>query len=112
MRVAISSIGKDINSEVSQVFARCPYFIIAEIENKEIKKTETIENESAKQFGGAGISASQKVAEKNVNSVITGNIGPKASMVLKQFNIGVYRGSGIIKEALQEFVENKLEKIQ
>lgn len=111
MKVAISSTGKDINSEVSQVFARCPYFIIAEIENKEIKKTETIENESAGQFGGAGISAGQKVAEKNVSSVITGNIGPKASMVLNQFNIRVYRGSGTIKEALQEFIENKLEKI-
>ncbi|RLJ01749.1 MAG: hypothetical protein DRP10_03340 [Candidatus Aenigmatarchaeota archaeon] len=112
MRVVVTSMGKNMDSEVSPVFARCPYFIIAEIENKEIKKTEAIENESARQFGGAGISAAQRVAEKKVNSVITGNIGPRASMVLNRFNIKVYRGSGTVKESLLKFIENKLENIQ
>ena len=91
MKVVVTSMGKDTDSEVSSVFARCPYFIFAEIENKKIKKTEAIKNESARQIGGAGISAAQRVAEKKVNSVITGNIGPRASMVLSRFNIKVYR---------------------
>jgi len=112
MKVAVTSMGKDTDSEVSPVFARCPYFIFAEIENKKIKKTEAIKNESAKQIGGAGISAAQSVAEKKVNSVITGNIGPRASMVLDRFNIKVYRSSGTVKEALLKFIENKLENIQ
>jgi len=114
MKVAVSSTGKDINSNVSNVFGRCPYFVIAEIENKKIGKTEVIENTSAKQMGGAGISAAQTIAEKDVKAIITGNIGPRASDVLSQFNIEVYNGSRCksIKEALQKFIDNKLEKIQ
>ncbi|RLE85485.1 MAG: dinitrogenase iron-molybdenum cofactor biosynthesis protein [Thermoprotei archaeon] len=112
MKVAVSSAGKDLDSNVSNVFGRCPYFIIAEIENKKIIKTEAIENAGARRMSGAGISAAQTVAEKGVKAVITGSIGPRASDVLRQFNIEVYRGSGIVRDVLQEFIDNKLERIQ
>jgi len=79
---------------------------------KLITKIEAIENISAKQMGGAGISAAQTVAEKDVKAVITGNIDPRASDVPRQFNIEVYKGNGIIKEVLQKFIDNKLERIQ
>jgi len=111
MKVAISSTGKDINSNVDSVFGRCPYFVIAEIENKKIIRIESVKNISAGQMGGAGISAAQSVAEKNVNVVITGNVGPRALDVLKQFNIEVYSGTGLVKEVLQNFIEGKLGKI-
>ena len=112
MKIAVSSIDKNIEGNVSDVFARCPYFIIIEIENQKIEKFEVIKNESENQMSGAGISAAQLMAEKNVNAVITGNVGPRASDVLKQFNIEVYRGSGAIKEVLQEFINGELKKLQ
>ena len=111
MKIAVSSIGKNLTDNVSEVFARCPYFIIAEIENQEIKRTEIIENKSTEQMGGAGISAAQLMAEKDVKAVITKNAGPRALDVLKQFNIGIYYGDGTIKEVLQEFIDGKLEKM-
>jgi predicted Fe-Mo cluster-binding NifX family protein len=112
MKIAISSTGKDLNSEVSDVFGRCPYFIIAELENKKITKFEALENTNANQAGGAGISAAQTVADKKVESVITQNLGPRAADVLKQFGIVVYEGQGTIKSAVQNLAENKLKKIQ
>ena len=112
MKVAVSSTGKDLNSNVSNVFGRCPYFVIAEIEKKKIVNVEVIENTSYAQMSGAGISTAQAIAEKDVKAVITGNVGPRASDVLRQFKIEVYSGSGTIKEVLQKFIENKLEKIQ
>lgn len=111
MKIAVSSTNKDIKSDISEVFARCPYFVIAEIKNKEIKETEVIKNESIDQNRGAGISTSQLMAEKNVEAVITGNIGPRALDVLNQFNIEVYSGKGSAEKALQEFIAGKLEKI-
>ncbi len=111
MKIAVSSTGKNLTDNVSEVFARCPYFVIAEIEDGEIKKIETIENKSINQTSGAGISTAQSMAEKNVNAVITGNVGPRAFDVLKQFNIEVYSGKGAIKEVLQEFIEGKLKKM-
>ena len=111
MRVAISSTGKKLTDNVSEVFARCYYFVIAEIENKEIKRYEAIKNESENQMGGAGISAAQLMAEKNVNTVITKNVGPRALDVLKQFNIAIYYGDGTIEKVLQEFIGGKLKKM-
>lgn len=112
MKIAVSSEGKDIESRISAVFGRSPYFIIAEIDDGKIAKIESIENASSDQVGGAGISTAQAIAEKNVKVVITGNIGPRGSDVMRQFNIEVYRGNGLVKECLQKFIDNKLEKIQ
>jgi len=111
MKIAVSSTGENLTDSVSEVFARCPYFIIAEVENGKIKKVEAIKNESENQMGGAGISAAQLMAEKNVNAVIAKNVGPRALDVLKQFNIGIYYGDGAIKKVLQEFIDGKLEKM-
>lgn len=110
MKIAISSTGKSLESKVAEVFGRCPYFIIAEVRDKTVKKIEVIENIGVGQMGGAGITAAQLVSEKNVSAVVSGEIGPRASSVLKQFNIEVYSGTGKIKEALQDFIDNKLEK--
>jgi len=51
------------------------------------------------------------LAEKNVKVVITGNVGPRALDVLKQFKIEIYFGGGIVKNVLQEFIDGKLKKI-
>jgi len=111
MKIAVSSIDKNIGSNVSDVFGRCPYFIIVEIRDQKIGKTEAIENKSINQMGGAGISTAQLMAEKNVNVVITGNVGPRALDILRQFNIEIYSGEGVIKNVLQEFIDGKLKKI-
>jgi len=111
MKIAVSSTGEKLTDNVSEVFARCPYFIIAEIENQEIKKFEAIKNESENQMGGAGISVAQLMAEKDIKAVITKNVGPRALDVLNQFNIGIYAGDGTIEKVLQEFIDGKLEKM-
>ena len=112
MKIAVSSVDKSIEGNVSDVFGRCPYFIIAEIQDKKIEKTEVVKNEIADQTSGAGILTAQLMAEKNVNAVITGNVGPRALDVLKQFNIEVYLGKGTTKDVLQKFIDGKLKKIE
>lgn len=112
MKIAVSSMDKTIDGNVSDVFGRCSYFIIAETKDQKIEKTEAIENKSTDQMSGAGISAAQLLAEKDVNAVVTGNVGPRAFDVLKQFNIEIYTGSGAIKKVLQEFLNGKLKKIE
>lgn len=57
MKVAITSEGKNLEDRVSEIFARAPCFIIAEIKDGKIKSFETIKNE-------AGIFASQLIVEK------------------------------------------------
>jgi len=111
MKIAISSTGKGINSNVDSVFGRCPYFIVAKVEDKKIVKIEAIKNISSEKLGGAGISAAQAVVKKGVNIVITGNVGPRALDVLRQFKVEIYNGSGSIKEVLKNFINGKLKKL-
>jgi predicted Fe-Mo cluster-binding NifX family protein len=112
MKIGISADGKNLEDIVSEVFARCLYFIIAEIENGKIKSFEAIENEARLGRGRSGIFAAKLMAEKNVKAVITKNIGPRAFEVLKQFNIEVYQGEGEIKKVIEEFIQGKLEKFK
>ena len=111
VKIAVSSTEKHFNGKVSDVFARCPYFVVAEIEDGKVQKTEVIENKTANQLGQAGISAAQLMAEKDIKVVITKNVGPRALDVLNQFNIDIYAGDGAIEKVLQEFIEGKLKKM-
>jgi predicted Fe-Mo cluster-binding NifX family protein len=109
MKIAISSDGKTVESQIDQRFGRCKYFVIINTEKpNEIK---TIENEGAIQGHGAGIRASEQMGELGVEVVLTGNLGPNATTVLEKLEIKTYHSSGIIKDAIDDFVNNKLEKI-
>ena len=112
MKIAISSTTQNIDGKIDEVFGRCPYFIIAEVKDDKIGEVEAVKNESTDQASGAGISAAQLVAEKKVDAVITVNVGPRALDVLSQFNILVYTGSGTVNQALQDFIDKKLNKIE
>ncbi|MDD4878475.1 MAG: NifB/NifX family molybdenum-iron cluster-binding protein [Candidatus Nanoarchaeia archaeon] len=111
MKIAISSTGKGLKDNINAEFGRCPYFIIAEINDKKLIKFEAIENINANKPGGAGVSAAQAVAEKGAEAVITGNMGPRALDVLRQFKIPIYKAEGKIDTAVKMFIEGKLKKI-
>lgn len=112
MKIAISSVGKGVEDAVSDVFARCPCFVIVELKDGKILNIKALENKSAEQLGQAGISVAQLMAEEDVNVVISKNVGPRAFDALNQFNIDIYSGEGVIKDVLQKFIEGKLEKIK
>ena len=111
MKIAISSEGNKIEDMIDQRFGRCKYFLIVDIEDKKIKNVEVKENQGAVQGHGAGISAAQQLGDLKVDVVITGNLGPNAIQVLEQLEIKTYQASGIAKEALEKFTENKLNTI-
>ncbi len=112
MKIAISSIGKDLESEVDARFGRCNYFLIIEIEDKKIKDFKAIENTAKAQMGGAGITAGEIVANQKVDAIITVNLGPRAFSVFEQFKIKIYQGEGKIKKVIQELLEGKLKELK
>jgi len=111
MKIAISSTGKTIESEVDVRFGRCAYFLIIEIENKKVRNVKAIENTAKAQMGGAGITAGEIVANEKVNAVITTNLGPRAFSVFGQFGIKVYSGQGKIKKVVQDFIKGKSKEL-
>jgi len=111
MKIAISADGDKLHNKVDQRFGRCPYFLIVNVEGKEVGTFEAITNEGVIQGHGAGIKAAEQIGDLKVNAVITGQLGPNATNVLKKLGIKAYSASGIITDVLAEFVEDKLEVI-
>lgn len=105
MKVAISSSGTDQSAQVDPRFGRCQYFLIIDTESG---KTEAVPNAAQSAGGGAGIQAAQTVADQNVETVLTGNVGPNAHRALQAADIMVLTGvSGTVADALQAFVDGK-----
>ena len=107
MRIAISANGPTLDAEIDPRFGRCQYFIIAD---PEIMEFEAVDNSSATATGVAGISASQMIASKGVEAILTGNCGPNAYQVLSPAGIKVITGvSGVVRDAVQAYKEGKLQ---
>ncbi len=109
MKVAVSSTGNTIDSQMDQRFGRAASFIIVETKTMEY---EVINNAAAAASGGAGISAAQTVADKDVKAIITGNVGPNAMNVLSAAEIEIYRGNTVsVKENVEHFKKGELDRI-
>lgn len=106
MKIAITSQGKDLNSEIDPRFGRCQYFILYDTDTESF---EALENPNVSGGGGAGIQTAQTIAEKGSDAVITGNIGPNAFRTLSAAEIQIYAGvSGKISDAITHFKDGSL----
>ena len=108
MKIAFTSDeNKGLDSVMSYHFGHCPYFVIVEVENNEVKKVETIENSLAESHGPGELPAFMK--NRGVNIIATGGMGPRAQEFFSQYGIkpiiGVY---GKVKDVLSEITEGKV----
>ena len=107
MQIAISiKDNNGLDSTVSAIFGRCPSFMFVDPETE----TFTIfENQAKSASGGAGIQAAQMVVDQGAESIISGNIGPKAMAVIQAAGITVYQcGEGSVREALKAYAASTL----
>ncbi len=106
MRIAISSSGQTLDSQVDQRFGRAEYFIAVEIKSMEF---EVLNNNNNAGSGGAGIGTAKLLVDADVEAVLTGNCGPNAQKTLNAADIKLYTGvSGIVSDAIESFKAGKL----
>jgi len=106
MKIAITSSGKTLDSQVDPRFGRAVCFIIIDTETMDF---DVIENENIAAAGGAGISSAKAVIDTGVQAVLTGNCGPNAGRTLSAGKIRLYTGvSGTVSEAIEFFKTGKL----
>jgi predicted Fe-Mo cluster-binding NifX family protein len=109
MKICVTSIGNNLDSDVDPRFGRCKYFLIIDTDSMNVT---SISNESMMASGGAGIQAAQMVAKAGAETVITGNIGPNAFQTLKAAGIKIITGvNGKIKDAVERFNQGELKEI-
>lgn len=109
MILGIASAGKDLNSEIDDRFGRAEYFIIY---NTEEDKFKVVENISKDDVSGAGQKAVKILYDEGVEAVVAPELGPKAKVAIKEFEIKVYKKAEnkTINDAIKSFRNNSLEE--
>ncbi len=101
MKICVTSQGADLDAQVDPRFGRCQYFIFADTGTGEF---EAVQNGYASGTGGVGVKAGQLMAEKGVEYVLTGKVGPNATETLQaagiKYQVDV---SGPVKEVVEKF---------
>jgi len=102
--IAVASEGKTLKDSVSQVAARCPYFLFIDGTGKLL---EAVDNPYEDTRGSAGVSAANFLAERNVTIVIAGMFGNKMKNVLETKEISYFESQGIVEEVIKKVLEER-----
>jgi predicted Fe-Mo cluster-binding NifX family protein len=106
MKIAITSKGWDLDSEVDPRFGRAAYILIIDTDTLEIEVIDNAQN--ANSFKGAGIQAAAAISEKNAEVLLTGFCGPNAFKTLEAAGVKVANDAkGSIKDVIQAFRDGK-----
>ena len=110
LKICISANGDNLNAFLDPRFGRAMFFLIINSDGKLIK---AIKNTGQQAMRGAGVTAAQIVADEKVDVIITGNIGPNASIVLGTSKIKIFIGlpETPILDIIKKYQENKLQEI-
>jgi predicted Fe-Mo cluster-binding NifX family protein len=106
MKIAVTSTGKTLDSQVDPRFGRAAYFIVVDTETMEFN---AFENQNVAAGGGAGIGSAKTVIDVGAEAVLTGNCGPNAQRTLSAAGVKLYIGvTGTVSEAIELYKSGKL----
>jgi len=99
MKIAVAAEGRDATSRVDERFGRAAYFVIHDTESGAFETIENGANVSAAH--GAGTGSAQEIVSRNVDVVVSGQVGPKAEAVLSAAGIKMVAWSdGTVSDAI------------
>ena len=106
MRIAVTSTGEGLDSQVDPRFGRAAFFLIGDTETMEFV---AVENENVAAGGAAGIGSAKRVIDESAEAVLTGNCGPNAERTLSAAGVKLYTGvAGTVAQAVELFKSGKL----
>ena len=102
MKVAVTSKGVLLESEVDPRFGRAPYILIVDPDTMAFEAVDNSDNVNA--FKGAGIQAATMVSDKGARVLMTGYCGPKAFATLEAGGVKVVSDvTGKVRDAIAAF---------
>ncbi len=103
MKLCITCAGKDKEAAIDTAFGRAPYFFIIDTNTN---SEEIVANSAVDQDHGAGIAAAQLLADRGVDAVLTGQVGPNTFAALQAAGIKLFVGASsgdTVNQALAKF---------
>jgi predicted Fe-Mo cluster-binding NifX family protein len=109
MRIAVSvDEDKGLGSVVSHHFGRCPYYLVADVEDREIKNVTTVANPFYRQHEPGQVPGF--IHEQGAHVIITGGMGRRAIMFFQQYKIEpVTGGFGTAAHVMEKYLNGSLE---
>ena len=104
MRIAVSADSElGLDSVVSPHFGRCPYFVLVDLEGREVKEVRAVPNPFYAQHQPGQVPGF--VHEQGVNVMLTGGMGGRAINFFHQFGIQPVTGAhGTVRHALEQYM--------
>jgi len=110
MKVAVTSQGENLESEVDARFGRAKYLLVVDSETNEFQVHDNAVNLNAAQ--GAGIQTGMNIANLEVDAVITGNVGPNAFKTLDAAKVKIFLAKQCtIQEAIDSLKAGQLKEV-
>ncbi len=105
MKIAISSIGKGLDSSIDIKFERSHFFLILDFEKNSLLPIENKTKDRPREIGGT---VGKLIANEGIDTVITTDIGPSAFEMFKRYGIKIYQAKGIVENAIRLLKGEKL----
>ncbi|MDL1967414.1 MAG: NifB/NifX family molybdenum-iron cluster-binding protein [Deltaproteobacteria bacterium] len=106
MKIAVTSKGKHLDSQVDPRFGRAAYILIVDTDSFDFEVVDNSENVNA--LKGAGIQTASMVSDKGAEVLLTGLCGPNAFKTLEVAGVKVANDvSGTVRDAVTVFNEGK-----
>ena len=110
MKIAITSQGKELSSEIDLRFGRAKFLLVVDTETDDFQVHDNELNLNAVQ--GAGIQTGQNIANLGVEAVITGNVGPNAFKTLNAAGVKIFLAEKqTVAEAIDSFKAGELKEV-
>lgn len=108
MRIAVSANeANGLDSMVSPHFGRCPYFVLVDLEEGEIKTARAIANPYYHQHQPGQVPGF--IHSQQVNVMLTGGMGGRAITFFQQYGIEAATGAaGTVRQALEQYAGQQL----
>ena len=107
MKIAITSKGKDLDSQIDPRFGRAAYILIVDTLRLEVEVLDNSENVNA--FKGAGIQAAVNLSDRGAKVLLTGYCGPNAFKTLSAAGVKVANDmTGTVRDAVMAYREGNV----
>jgi predicted Fe-Mo cluster-binding NifX family protein len=104
-KIAVASCDKTAKTSVSNMAAKCPYYLIF---NNKRELIEVIDNPYRDASGGAGPSAANFLAQRDIDIIVAESFGSKMINTLKNKGVTYFEFKGRVDDA----VKNKKSSLQ
>jgi len=110
MKISLTSVAPNIDSEIDPRFGRGAYLLVVETESLQ---WEAHANPGMNASGGAGILAAQFVTDQKIYAALSGDFGPHALAALQAAGVSMYLYGNCrtAREAVEHFRAGTLERV-